>query len=87
MTQKPAKVKKDLLQRDIEAFFEELEKLPESKIVSVRDGCYVRAAIKSGLFVGYDVDADVGAMTPRHVRELAGMISDAFEEVYEVPGE
>lgn len=74
-------IKKDLRQRDLEAFEEHYNAIDtELKGQARNAGAIVRAAVAAGWLNGTDEEA-VGDMTAKEVRQLAQAINVAYTEM------
>lgn len=78
-------IKKDLRQRDIDAYFPELRGMSTEEYSSPeRAGQIVRAALKAGILTGAAVK-DVDDLVPGFVIKWATKVNDAVAEALTVP--
>lgn len=76
-----ADIKKNLKQRDLEAFEEHFNAIdPELKGQARNNGAVVRAAVAAGWLNG-TTDEAVGEMTAKEVRQLAQQVSTVYTEL------
>lgn len=75
----PELVKKDLRQRDAEAYFKAMRKYYEPGMTEIESkGCIVRAAVDTELITGISVD-EVADLRPYDVEKLAEEVAEIIE--------